>query len=149
MIGPDGMTWFIVGVSVASFMAFLLIVAIICCIVACCRRRKRVQDGERVSSADSSRRRDDETPHSGRGKNNEKSRQGRSYDPNNTRNVAEISVSVPFGHQSSANPNDLTMLTNQKDAPKQPVIRKYNKDEISGPSHQDLHGQNPFLPGNI
>jgi hypothetical protein len=41
------------------------------------------------------------------------------------------------------------MLTNQKDIPKQPVIKKYNKDEYANGSHQDLHNQNPFLPGNI
>lgn len=64
IIGPDGMTWFIVGVSVASFMALLLLIAIICCIVACCRKRKKVNTiGERVSSSDSSRK-GDETPNS-------------------------------------------------------------------------------------
>jgi hypothetical protein len=54
-----------------------------------------------------------------------------------------------YGHSSSANPNDLTMLTNMKDYQKQPVIKKYNKDEYGNAGHQDLHNQNPFLPGNI
>ena len=54
-----------------------------------------------------------------------------------------------YGHSSSANPNDLTMLTNMRDQQKQPVIKKYNKDEYGNAGHQDLHNQNPFLPGNI
>jgi len=42
ILGPQGMTWFIVGVSVASFIALLILIAIICCIVHCCRNRKKV-----------------------------------------------------------------------------------------------------------
>jgi hypothetical protein len=59
------MTWFIVGVSVASFMALLLLIAIICCIVHCCRKRKKVGvDGnERVNSSDSSRKGEDTPNH--------------------------------------------------------------------------------------
>ena len=116
MLGPQGMTWFIVGVSVASFIAFLILVAIIWCIVAFCRKRKKVRsvDGERHHS-DSSSNKGDETPDSamrlpGHGKSNN----------DMTRNLADISVNVPppYGHSSSANPNDLTMLTNSKDVPK-------------------------------
>lgn len=74
ILGPQGMTWFIVGVSVASFMALLLLIAIICCIVRCCRRRKRVHHGtgEHSDSFDSYKH-GDETPdsavrHPGNGK---------------------------------------------------------------------------------
>ena len=51
------MTWFIVGVTVASFMALLILISIICCIVYCCRNRKKVfaDLSDRDSSADSSR----------------------------------------------------------------------------------------------
>jgi|LauGreDrversion4_2_1035121.scaffolds.fasta_scaffold575973_1 hypothetical protein len=51
------MTWFIVGVTVASFMALLLLISIICCIVYCCRNRRKVfaDLADRESSADSSR----------------------------------------------------------------------------------------------
>ena len=108
------MTWFIVGVSVASFMAFLILIAIICCIVSCCRKRKRVQNGDHVNSSDSSRK-GDETPESAM----RLPGHGTSYNISDTRNIADISASIqPYGHQSSANPNDLTMLTNQKDGPK-------------------------------
>lgn len=34
-----------------------------------------------------------------------------------TRNVADVSLNVPYGHSTSGNPNDLTMLTNNKDQP--------------------------------
>ncbi len=89
MIGPDGMTWFIVLVSVASFMALLLLIAIICCIVSCCRKRKKVQDGN--SSSDSSIK-GDETPDSAIRRLPGAS--GTSYNVNNTRNAADVSISL-------------------------------------------------------
>jgi hypothetical protein len=41
-LGPDGMTWLIVAISVASFMALLIVVSIIIGIVYCCRRKDKV-----------------------------------------------------------------------------------------------------------
>jgi hypothetical protein len=41
-LGPDGMTWLIVAISVASFMALLLVISIIIGIVYCCRRNEKV-----------------------------------------------------------------------------------------------------------
>ncbi len=36
------------------------------------------------------------------------------------------------------------------DIPKQPIIQKYNNENLSGGKHhQDLHQQNPFLKENI
>ncbi len=88
------MTWFIVGVSVASFMALLILIAIICCIVSFCRKRKRVHDsGDRVNSSDSSRK-GDETPESAM----RLPGHGRSYNTSDTRNIADISATMhPYG----------------------------------------------------
>lgn len=44
-LGPDGFTYLIVAISVASFMAFLILIAIICCIVKCIRSRGKIIDG--------------------------------------------------------------------------------------------------------
>jgi hypothetical protein len=94
VIGPDGMTWFIVGISVASFMALLILIAITCCIVSFCRNRKRVQNGEIFNSSDSSRK-GDETPNSAM----RLPAPGTSYNISDTRNIAEISASIqPYGH---------------------------------------------------
>ena len=41
-LGPDGMTWLIVAISVASFMALLIVISIIIAIVYCCRRNDKV-----------------------------------------------------------------------------------------------------------
>jgi hypothetical protein len=41
-LGPDGMTWLIVAISVASFMALLIVLSIIIGIVYCCRRKEKV-----------------------------------------------------------------------------------------------------------
>ena len=38
-LGPDGMTWLIVAISVASFMALMILISIIICIIYCCRRK--------------------------------------------------------------------------------------------------------------
>lgn len=92
MIGPDGMTWFIVGVSVASFIALLILIAITWCIVSYCRKRKRVQNSDRVNSSDSSRR-GDETPES----QLRLPEHGKSYNVKDTRNLADISAIHPFG----------------------------------------------------
>lgn len=37
-VGPQGFTWYVVAISVASFMGFLILVAIIIGIVKCCRK---------------------------------------------------------------------------------------------------------------
>jgi hypothetical protein len=41
-VGPQGFTWYIVALSVASFMGFLILVTIIICIVKCCRKDPEV-----------------------------------------------------------------------------------------------------------
>lgn len=128
VIGPDGMTYFIVGVSIASFMALLILIAIICCIVSCCRKHKKVNS---VDSDNSRHNSVDITPDSAmRLPGNGMTRDDL------TRNAADVSLNIPYGHSNSANPNDLTMLTNGGGhQPKQPVIKKYNKDELSDPRH--------------
>ena len=37
-VGENGFTYYVVALSVASFMGFLILIAIICCIVKCCRK---------------------------------------------------------------------------------------------------------------
>lgn len=104
------MTWYIVGISVASFIALLLLISIICCIVACYRGRWKVKSYIGDDHSDSSSNKGDETPDSamrlpgGPGK----------LINSLTQNKGDISVNIPppYGHSSSANPNDLTMLTN-------------------------------------
>jgi hypothetical protein len=104
------MTWYIVGISVASFIAFLLLISIICCIVACYRRRKKVMSIIADDHSDSSSNKGDETPDSAMrlpgGPGN--------LINNLSRNIGDVSDNIPppYGHSSSANPNDLTMLTN-------------------------------------
>ncbi len=41
-LGPDGMTWLIVALSVAGFIALLLVIAIIIAIVYCFRKKEKV-----------------------------------------------------------------------------------------------------------
>jgi hypothetical protein len=58
------MTWFIVGISVASFIALLLLVSIICCIVACWRGRWKVKSYIGDDNSENSSNKGDETPDS-------------------------------------------------------------------------------------